>query len=164
MSHEIDALAKELDEGFGGDPWHGPSLKAALASVGAAQASRRVIPGAHTIWELVLHIAAWRGETVNRIQGKQAGDPPEGDWPAAPQGTAATDAEWRKALACLDDGHRRLMEAVRALPADHLHAPTIDYRKRADGRGATRCVTLHGVAQHDAYHAGQISLLKKASQ
>ena len=162
MSQEIDGLIKELDDGYGGQPWHGPSLKAALADVGAARASTRVIPGGHTIWELVLHIAAWRGEIVHRLQGRQAGEPPEGDFPAPPQGAAATDAEWRQSLAWLDDGHRKLMDAVRALPADRLHAPTVDYRKRADGRGASYFVMLHGVAQHDAYHAGQISLLKKA--
>jgi uncharacterized damage-inducible protein DinB len=162
MSQEFDALINELDEAYGGHPWHGPSLKTALEGVSASQASRRVIPGAHTIWELVLHLAAWRGETVNRVKGERAGEPKEGDWPPAPQGDAAGDAEWRKALSWLDDGQRTLMAAVRALPPEKLHAPTLDFRERADGRGATCFVTLHGVAQHDAYHAGQISLLKKA--
>ena len=30
------------------------------------------------------------------------------------------------------------------------------------GTGTSFYVLLHGVAQHDAYHAGQIALLKKA--
>ncbi len=162
MSQETDALVKELDEAYSGHPWHGPSLKTALEDISPSQASRRVIPGAHTIWELVLHLAAWHGEVVNRMNRERAGEPKEGDFPPAPQGAAADDAEWRKALSWLDDSQRTLMGAVRALVPEKLHAPTLDYRNRADGRGATYFVMLHGVAQHDAYHAGQISLLKKA--
>jgi len=30
------------------------------------------------------------------------------------------------------------------------------------GTGTTFLVMLHGVAQHDAYHAGQMKLLRKA--
>jgi hypothetical protein len=32
---------------------------------------------------------------------------------------------------------------------------------RETGGGVSCYVTLHGVAQHDLYHGGQISLLKK---
>ncbi len=37
-----------------------------------------------------------------------------------------------------------------------------DARDPALGSGVTRYVTLHGVVQHHVYHAGQISLLKRA--
>ena len=39
-----------------------------------------------------------------------------------------------------------------------------DARDRALGSGVTQYVTLHGLVQHHVYHAGQISLLKKAQQ
>ena len=36
-----------------------------------------------------------------------------------------------------------------------------DPRNRATGTGVTRYVLLHGLAQHHAYHAGQIAILSK---
>jgi hypothetical protein len=38
---------------------------------------------------------------------------------------------------------------------------TNDQRDAAIGSGVSYYVLLHGVAQHDAYHAGQIAMLKK---
>lgn len=35
-------------------------------------------------------------------------------------------------------------------------------RERVTGGGVSAYVTLHGIIQHNVYHAGQISLLKKA--
>ena len=35
-------------------------------------------------------------------------------------------------------------------------------RDRSLGSGVSRYVSLHGLVQHHAYHAGQIALLKKA--
>lgn len=56
--------------------------------------------------------------------------------------------------------HRRLRQAVREFP------PVRVYDRVGPGDGLVRSesfyVTLHGLAQHDAYHTGQISLLKRA--
>ncbi len=158
---DVARLAEHLEAGYSGSPWHGPSLRANLKDVTAADAARRT-GSAHTIWELVLHLAAWRGEIASRLQGREAGTPPEGDFPQAPAGPAATEAEWRKTLAWLDDSQQKLLAAVRAVDDRDLQKPVIDYRHSAAGHGATRLVTLLGVAQHDAYHSGQIALLKRS--
>ena len=39
--------------------------------------------------------------------------------------------------------------------------PTNENRDRATGSGVTKYALLHGLIQHDAYHAGQIALLVK---
>ena len=158
--NEIQRIVEELEAAYAGSPWHGPSLKDNLAGVTASQASRR-LGERHTIWELVLHLAAWRGEIVRRLQGHEAGTPPEGDYPPAPEGAAATEEAWRKALTWLDDAQKRLLDAVRSVADADVHRPLLDYRDNAGGEGATRSVTLHGLAQHDAYHSGQIALLKR---
>jgi uncharacterized damage-inducible protein DinB len=43
-----------------------------------------------------------------------------------------------------------------------LSAPTNDQRDAETGQGVSHYVLLHGIVQHDVYHAGQIALLKKA--
>jgi hypothetical protein len=51
---------------------------------------------------------------------------------------------------------------VASLPEDKLFQATNDPRDRESGAGVDHYVLLHGIVQHDVYHAGQIGILKKA--
>ena len=44
---------------------------------------------------------------------------------------------------------------------EQLLKPTNDPRNRPLGTGVSYYELLHGIVQHDAYHAGQIAILKK---
>ena len=156
---EISGLVDLFTRVHGGDPWHGPSVLDALEGVTASMAAARPVPGAHSIWELVLHISAWRGEVVRRINGGQAGDPVEGDWPVVPE---ATEANWEAALERLQRSHEDVIAAVRSMPRAQLEELVKDDRDPALGTGLTFYTTVHGLAHHDVYHAGQMALLKKA--
>lgn len=155
---EVQRLLDELDRGMGRDPWHGDSLIAILRDVDARTAAARPPGGAHTIWEIVRHLTAWNGEVRRRLQGHPAGEPPEGDWPA-PSGTGAED--WTRDVDALQASHQQLVETVSGLTEDQLVAPPPDQRNRPAGSGVTWYVMLHGMAQHYAYHGGQIAILKK---
>jgi hypothetical protein len=50
---------------------------------------------------------------------------------------------------------------VAALPEEKLFEATNDPRDRPLGAGVSYYVLLHGIVQHDVYHAGQIAILKK---
>ena len=156
---EIDRLVDQLQREHEGDPWHGSPLCGILQGITAAQAAARPIANAHSIWELVLHITGWKNETRRRLSGAPAGDPEGGDWPET---GATTQARWEEALERLDSAHRHLLAAVRAVPEKRLFEPTNDPRSRELGTGVSYYVLLHGVVQHDVYHAGQIALLKKS--
>jgi uncharacterized damage-inducible protein DinB len=154
ISRIIDELAREHD----GDPWHGSPLLKILEGVTASQAAARPIPDAHSIWELVLHVTAWKNEVRRRLSGAPAGDPDEGDWPDAGE----TSAErWREARAGLQRAHDALVAAAGTVPEGKLYEATNDPRNRPLGTGVSYYVLLHGVVQHDVYHAGQIAILKK---
>ncbi len=56
---EIYRIVDQMDRAFGGDAWHGPSLESLLDGITAEQASQHPVAGAHSIWELVNHIASW---------------------------------------------------------------------------------------------------------
>ena len=156
---EIARIVDELEREHAGDPWHGSPLRQILEGIDHQHASRRPLPGVHTIWELVLHITAWKNEVRRRIGGAPAGEPVEGDWPAP---AAASADAWRAALDGLEVSHRALVTDVSALSEDQLFKPTNDPRDRATGAGVSHYVLLHGIVQHDVYHSGQIALLKKA--
>jgi hypothetical protein len=156
---EPDRLIDLFQRTHDGDAWHGPSVRAALTGVDAAGAAVHPVDGAHSIWEIVLHVIGWRGEVVRRLEGHEATEPAAGDWPTPPP---ATDANWQAALDALDASHRVVVAAIRAHAAIDLDQPVRDRRDPALGTGVSFAVTLHGLAHHDVYHAGQIALLKKA--
>lgn len=151
-------LADELRRAYDGDPWHGPSIRAALEHVDFAAAMARPFPDGHTIAELVQHMTAWTREVTRRLDSLTARDPADGDWPAV---LATNDAEWQGMVNALGTANAALAVAVERLDDGQLQAQIGDDRVPALGSGVTRYVTLHGLAQHHAYHAGQIALLRK---
>ena len=158
MKTEADRLVDQFRRAHDGDPWHGSPLKAILKDVAHTQAAQRPPGGAHSIWELVLHITGWRNEVVRRATGQPAAEPAEGDYPTVGDPTAA---RWQSALAALDVAHLNLVNGVSGMSDDQLLRPTNDPRNRPLGTGVTYYELLHGIVQHDAYHAGQIAILKK---
>lgn len=158
---EIDRIVDQLQREHRGDPWHGSPLLEILDGVTAAQAAARPLPQAHSIWELVLHVTAWKGEVCRRLSGAPAGEPAGGDWPAAGD---PTDQRWNDARARLEAVHEQLIAAIRRLSESLLFEPTKDPRNRPLGTGVTYYELLHGLVQHDVYHAGQIAILKRALQ
>ncbi len=159
---ELDDLISDLDEGHAGDPWHGPSRAAVLADVTAAEAVWRPPGGVHSIWELVLHMAGWTGEVASRLRGSPPKLPPAGDWPVVP--SSATESEWKHALRELDDAHGALVGAIRELDPDLLGTVVVTAPDAPPGAGVTNAAMLRGVAQHDAYHTGQIAVIKKLAR
>jgi uncharacterized damage-inducible protein DinB len=156
---EIDRIVDELQREYDDDPWHGSPLKSILEGLTASQAAAKPLPSAHSIWELVLHITAWKREVRKRLSGAPASDPEEGDWPAPGK---QTDETWNEALKKLDAAHTRLIAVIREIPESRLFEATNDPRNRPLGTGVSYYVLLHGIVQHDVYHSGQIAILKKA--
>jgi uncharacterized damage-inducible protein DinB len=155
---ESDRLVDQLKRAHDGDPWHGSPIKEILEGVTAEQAAKRPPNGAHSIWELLLHATAWRNEVARRATGAPAQEPEAGDWPTVGD---ATPQRWKEALAALDASHARLVDAVRGMSDAKLQQPTNDQRNRGLGTGVSYYELFHGIVQHDAYHAGQIAILKK---
>ncbi len=154
---ESERIADELDRMAHGGAWHGPAIAEALAGVSAAEAASRPIDGAHTIWEIVLHMCAWASEVECRLWQNARPLTGEEDWPEP----SATDEEaWSRATSRLAEAHRRLRQAIREFPPSRLHEPVRG--APGDGPAGSFYVMLHGLAQHDAYHTGQIAMLKKA--
>ncbi len=138
---EIERILDQLRRAFEGNAWHGPSVREALAGVTAEQAHARLLANAHSIWELVQHIAVWESVGRRRLEGDRAPidiSSPE-DWPPADE---RSEAGWEQAKAALDRGHEALREAIARVPESRLEEPIFDGM-------STVYVTLHGVIHHD---------------
>jgi uncharacterized damage-inducible protein DinB len=151
---EIERILDQLKRAFEGAAWHGPSVREAIAGVSAEQAHARPLANAHSIWELVQHIAVWEGAACRRLEGDRAAIDisSQEDWPPADD---TSEAAWEQAKAALDRGHEALREAISRVAEERLDEPILEGM-------STVYVTLHGAIQHDLYHAGQIAMLKKA--
>jgi len=156
---EIERIARELEQAHAGHPWHGPSRAEVLADVSVEEAARRPSANGHSIWALALHMRVWTREVARRLREGNPREPAEGDWPSPPKWLS--EQAWRAELAALEDAHRDVVVAVQATPPSRLDERCGTSDDAAVGSGATFRVMLHGLAQHDAYHTGQISLLKR---
>jgi uncharacterized damage-inducible protein DinB len=153
MKGEMERLEEQLRLVLEGDAWHGPSVLEVLSGVSAEQASSHPIPNAHSIWELVLHIGSDYVLVLRRLAGDGRQLTREEDWPSCPP---ATDENWRLAVEAIRRLNQQLREAVRAFPAEQLDKPLVPEAPY------TAYAQFIGVTQHNLYHAGQMSLLKRA--
>lgn len=153
MTREINRLEEQLRRAFEGGAWHGPSVLEALEGLSPAQAASHPIVGAHSIWELVLHLASDYDLVLRRLAGDGRRLTAAEDWPPCPTPTAE---HWEQTVNELKLKNQKLREAVRNFPAERLDDPLVAEPPY------TAYTQFIGVTQHNLYHAGQISLLKRA--
>lgn len=147
-----ERLSDELRRALNGGAWHGPALQELIGEVTPEVAMQRPIPAGHNIWELVLHIASWSNIALRRINGGQVEPYDEEDWPLVGEFTLA---RWDDARGTLVKSYEALIERVGGMTDKELFA-------KAPESDRTIAGMIDGVAQHSAYHGGQIALLKKA--
>ncbi len=150
---EKSRIADQLKRAFEGDAWHGPAVLEVLEDVSARAAAAKPIRGAHSIWELVLHIAAWDGAIRRRMEGQALQLSDEQDFPSVRD---TSDTAWRNTLENLKQRHADLIQGVLSMPDHRLTS-------QVPGKDYDFYHMLHGAVQHELYHAGQIALLKKAA-
>jgi uncharacterized damage-inducible protein DinB len=143
-----------LDTAYDKASWHGPNLRGSLRGVSLDAAAWRPQPGAHNVWEVLVHAAYWKYVAWRRLTGAARGSFPLEGSNFFERPVQRTATAWRADLRLLHSVHCDLRAAVAATPARALET-------RLPGSKVTRLRLVTGVAAHDVYHAGQIQLLKK---
>jgi uncharacterized damage-inducible protein DinB len=144
-----------MKRAWDGDAWHGPPLNQLVANLPAKTASARPIQGVHSIAEIVLHIAFWKGIGRSRLAGEAVFPSDAEGWPEL---SGNDETAWQGVLSLLKARHKELTEAIGALTDARL-----DDEITGKDKGYSAYVLIHGLIQHDLYHAGQIAVLKKAA-
>lgn len=151
MTHG-ELLSDELRRALRGEAWHGPSIQELVAPLSPEEAMQRPIPAAHNIWELVVHITSWSNIALRRINGGQV-EPYDGeDWPEVHD---FSEKNWNQAREGLTESFERLSEVVLGMTDAELEAKAPNSTRSIAGM-------VNGVAQHAAYHGGQIAILRKS--
>lgn len=153
----LDSLRDELRRSLHGPAWHGPALLEALCDVSPREAQARPLAGAHSIAELAFHALAWVEEVTRRLDGSAPSLPARGDWPSDDAALPVVEA-----IRLLRQAGDVLDQALATFPASRL-ADIVGTEPDAPvGSGVSYALMLHGLAQHNAYHGGQVAMLKKA--
>src|SRR5262245_45636044 len=122
--NEIERITDQFNRAFDGNAWHGPSVMSLLEGITAEQASAYPIQGAHSIWELTLHIAAWENACKLRLGGDPAQLSDEEDWPSIDD---TSESAWEKTKQNLRDTHQSLLKAIAALDDARLDEPIMQH-------------------------------------
>lgn len=160
MSKDSDSRAEAariqelLEQAFEGGAWHGPALMELMQDIHVDHAAAKPIAHAHSIWEIALHIAVWQEAVLKRLNGEAADPIGDQDWPPVNDNS---ERAWEQTIQSLKDGHKKLVQKVSTLADADLPA-------KVPGRDHTVYYTLHGLIQHNLYHAGQIAILKKSER
>ena len=141
-------------EAFEGGAWHGPSLLQLLRDIPVDRAAAKPIAHAHSIWEIVLHTAAWQDAVLKRLSGQAVDLIGDEDWPPVIDNS---ESAWKQTIQGLKDGHKKLADRIATLT-------DADLPNKVPGRDHSVYKTLHGLIQHNLYHAGQIAILKKSER
>ena len=149
-----DVIHGELLDHQPGEAWHGPATLGLVQDLSAAEAAKKPIPGVHSIWELVLHIANWNEIVARRLAGEKVEGKldTEYDWP---KGAGGEEQAWKDAVARLKRSYDTLHNAILAASDEKLAQSAVN-------RKHSNYVLLHGIIHHIVYHTGQIGMLRKA--
>jgi hypothetical protein len=126
----------------------------AIARLPAAQRGARIAGAPHTAWQLLEHlrIAQWDILEFSRNAGHVSPKFPDGYWP--PTDSPPSARAWSESVRTFQKDLRAMIRLV-SNPKTDLFAPI----PHGDGQTILREALL--VADHNAYHIGQLVLLRK---
>ena len=135
-----------LEYSYVHEDWVNP-LADALAGVTAEEAAWRPGPERKGIWDIVLHMAVWTENIVERMRSGENARPAEGAWTPPP--AVPDEVAW-------EDAQRRLWDALAALHAYIEARPPASLWGSPYGLADLLCRFIH-----NAYHIGQITKMRE---
>jgi hypothetical protein len=142
-----EALLTAFEYSYLHEDWVSP-LQDVLAGLDATEARFRTTPEGKCIWEVLLHVAVWNENIVERIRTGQATRPVEGAWPQMP-----------------DSGDEAAFEQAKARLWASLDSVRLTI---ADSPVSLLAAAPYGIADlicrftHIGYHLGQITKLRQS--
>jgi uncharacterized damage-inducible protein DinB len=126
--------------------WYGPTVAELLAKISPELATRRPVPGAHSISELLQHLLLWNERIRNTSESY-----PMPRWEAEKE-WAEPPIPWKELVARWNQSRDLLEERIRNFPIE-------DLTKQVPGRNYPYETMFHGILQHGIYHSGQMAMV-----
>ncbi len=154
MQDKVELLTKKIEKVYNSSPWYGNSIKSILNDVDSKTAFTKAARNIHTIAELVVHIITWREFVISKIKGDndfKLTQKLSFDWKRIDRNEKTA---WKSLLDALEINQSEILSTLKKLDDDFLKLPVRRRRYNVE-------FLIEGGIQHDIYHLGQISLLKK---
>ena len=149
---ETKRISKLFEDLYDGTPWIDTNIAGTLRGLTAKQASKKVLPEWHSVWEITEHLIKWRMHVAGRLQGKKIN---VGEDNYFEEIEDTSEKNWKETLHRLDGSQEEWLSFLKK-----LDEKTLD--KVNPRSGMTYYEHIHSIIHHDVYHLGQIALLSKA--
>jgi uncharacterized damage-inducible protein DinB len=146
---ENEKLKKLFRDHFNGDPWIDVSIAGSLKDIKAADAAKRLY-GLNSIWQIVHHMTCWRETLLERLRGALIPSPADNYFTPVSDPSAKA---WTQALTRLKISQKNILL--------YLQKEWKDADQKPGSSPYSRYELIQGLLQHDAYHLGQVLLIKK---
>ncbi|SDM52231.1 DinB superfamily protein [Fictibacillus solisalsi] len=146
--NRMDLLLNVLDTTYDKESWYAP-FKDAISGITAEQASWRP-PGEATksIWENVNHLIYYKERTAARMVGREWTNNLDGDETFLLTERSSDEQEWKNVVERAEAAQQGLRHALSETSAEDLDKDSLEAK-------------LLDILMHDAYHTGQILLIRK---
>lgn len=148
---EATSISKLYMDLYHGNPWIDINIMSVIKNITASQAATQAIPGCNSIWEIVNHMILWRMNVLRRVQGELIKSPANNYFSPVKN---SSHRAWLNTLKKLEISQQHWMQFLKTFKEK-------DFEKVYPGNQMNYYEHIHGIIQHDAYHLGQIVLLKK---
>jgi DinB family protein len=146
MAQLVDSFLFDLNKFFtGGNSWQA-GLYQQIEGLSVDQVTWKPSPDRHSIWDVLIHVNFWKQYAIASVCGTDKPDPDAGNWTLAP--VDASETNWKKEVERTKSLHEELKRVAQEM-GDSLY----DTEKKLSNY-------IRQLICHDAYHAGQIGLLR----
>ena len=146
-SKRISTLFSNL---YNGEPWIDVTLMDTLQNISYQKAAEKY-KNCNSIWEIVNHIIAWRENVLQRVQGKVINTPNHNYFEPV---IDISEKAWKNTLSKLEQSQQQWLLFL-------LNCNEVEFDTLYPNNNLNYYEHIHGIIQHDAYHLGQIVILKK---
>lgn len=146
--NRTDLLVKVLDSTYDKESWYVP-FKDAIEGLTAQQASWKPRGEAtKSVWENVNHLIYYKERLAANMEGREWKNPLDGGQTFFLTEQSGDESEWRKVVERAEIAQRSLREVVSKTSAEKFDEDSLEEK-------------LLDIMLHDAYHTGQIMLIRK---
>jgi uncharacterized damage-inducible protein DinB len=144
-------IADQFAKLFDGDAWIDVNIMSTLRPLSAHQAAAKFLGNMNSIWEIVNHLIGWREAILKKLRGENIASPENNFFEPI---INSSDKAWQETLVRLKASQQKWVEMVETMNEDQVDEVLTPASQ-------TKYYLIEGILQHDAYHLGQIVLLKK---
>jgi uncharacterized damage-inducible protein DinB len=150
MNNNIKHITKLLGDHFNGDPWIDITILGELKKLSAKQAAYKP-DGLNSVWEITNHMIAWRKALTRRVMNKPVKYSDDNFFREVKDRSTRA---WKKTIEDFKKSQNDITAFLKK--QDDTLLETV-----SPASGYTYYELVMAILLHDAYHTGQIVLLKK---